>query len=143
MSARADGAATVAPASTTAPITRRDGRFIGKLCRMLRAMSPRLGVRALATVIALAGGCRDVDVDRMDGLARKACACKTAACADAVVHEVGAAPVAATRKTEALAKELLDCVARRHEEELPPDDASAAATAAAPGSAAGSSATDR
>jgi hypothetical protein len=97
---------------------------------MLRAMSSRLGAHAKASVIALAvlaGACQDPDVDRMTQLTHDACACKTSACADAVMHKVGDAPVAASRKTQALAREMLSCVAKRHDEDLPADDGSGSA----------------
>ena len=73
-------------------------------------------------VLAALCGCHDPEVDALDGIKDRVCACHTAECADLAVKDVARHDVASNRKTQRIAREMLACVARAHDEELPADD---------------------
>lgn len=103
--------------------------------------------------VALWGaGCRDKEVVALERIQGEVCACTTSACAEAALAGIPKADNSSTPKTQALARKILDCVARIYEAEKaskeapddepvtpPQDPLPGASGSSAPGSAASGS----
>ncbi len=105
----------------------------------------------ISIALALAG-CKDKEATKLAQVKSKVCACKDTKCAEAALKDLPSGPVKAGHKSQLLARDMQDCLAKLYEQERPqtgPDvntagsaDVSAPAGAAvsAPGSAAAASA---
>jgi hypothetical protein len=87
----------------------------------------RYAARVLARIAILVTlvACNDQDAERLTAIKSKVCACKTASCAEHEMKLVPEQPIKSTHRTQGIARELLDCVARLQEAERPstdPDD---------------------
>jgi hypothetical protein len=84
------------------------------------------------------GGCKDHDLERLEAVKRDVCACKDASCADQAMNRVPTAAIKSTPRTQALARDIMECRARIEAAERPNTDPDAEGSAAepAPGSAA-------
>jgi hypothetical protein len=108
---------------------------------------PAILVTLVACLAAcLAAGlvaCTDRGVERLTAIKRGVCACKDTGCADQAMSEVPKASIRSTPRTQAIARDIMDCRARLEAAERPstdPDaevdgDGSAAAAGSAPASA--------
>lgn len=92
----------------------------------------RVSTLLLPVVLALAGGCsKNATVERVKGLADRACACTDAACADAVEKEYldlvkeGQKRGSEDDRDEVAAaySRMRDCIASARTGEKPPDEA--------------------
>ena len=68
--------------------------------------------RLLVISIALAIGCRDEGLTRLDDLRTTVCKCKTAECADAALKLVPETKVKSNPRSQKIAREILDCTAK-------------------------------
>jgi hypothetical protein len=85
------------------------------------AAAVRSAVAILVTLVA-AGACRDPSVEQMTAIQRTVCACKTTSCAEQELKRVPSAAIHSTHRTQALARELLDCMVRLQAAERPSTD---------------------
>jgi hypothetical protein len=72
----------------------------------------------------------------MQTLRDAVCACKTSACAEAAMKAVERDKVGTNHRTQLLAQEMMECLAKRYEAERPSTDPDDADEPADPGSAA-------
>src|SRR3954447_1903385 len=68
------------------------------------------------------GGCTDRSVERLAAIKRDVCACKDSHCADQAMSDVPQAAIRSTPRTQAIAREILDCRARFEAAERPSTD---------------------
>ncbi len=82
---------------------------------MLAAM---FRVVALALLVA---GCADRDEAQLATIRSTVCACKTSACAELAMKEVPHDNVHPTRRTQAIARDMMGCLSKLYEAERPAD----------------------
>lgn len=75
--------------------------------------------RLLVISIALAIGCRDEGLARLADVRETVCACKDAACAEAAMKVVPATQVKSNARSQKVAREMLDCLAKLYAKERP------------------------
>jgi hypothetical protein len=92
-------------------------------------------VRSWFAILVTLSACHDPAIERLTAIRDTVCACKTAACAEQAMAEVAqlgrdapASPTAA-RRGQALARAMLDCLAKLHEADRPITDPDAEAPA--------------
>lgn len=84
--------------------------------------SPAILVTILvASAVALAA-CKDRAVERMEAVKREVCACKDAACADQAMNRVTAGSIKSNARTQALARDMVECRARLEAADRPNTD---------------------
>src|SRR3954454_6196052 len=83
---------------------------------MLRAVRIRLAI--LVMLVA----CTDHGVERLTEVKRDVCACKDTRCADRAMSEVPKASIRSTPRTQAIARDILECRARLEAAERPTTD---------------------
>jgi hypothetical protein len=89
------------------------------------AATVRIRLAILVTLAAWAGslgGCKDHDVDRLAAVKRDVCACKDARCADQAMTEVPKTAIRSTPRTQAIARDILECRARLEAADRPSTD---------------------
>ena len=85
-------------------------------------------VRRFVICVALAAGaCGDRGESQLARVRDAVCACKTASCADDAMKAVPQRDVPSNPRTQKIAREMLDCVARLHEQGRPTEDPDAPA----------------
>jgi hypothetical protein len=95
--------------------------------------------RWLVICVALAAGCRDPELTQLEQIKSEVCACKTASCGEEALKRVPQNEVASTHRSQTIAREMIDCLAKLYEAERPTNDPDAPApgpASAAPGSGA-------
>jgi hypothetical protein len=75
-------------------------------------------IAILVTLVA----CGDHDNERLTAIKSKVCACKTASCAEQEMKLVPEQSIKSTHRTQGIAREMMDCVARLQEAERPSTD---------------------
>lgn len=75
--------------------------------------------RLLVISIALAVGCRDQGVAQLETIRDEICACKTPACGDAAMKRVPDTKVKTTARSQKVAREMMDCLAKLYAAERP------------------------
>jgi hypothetical protein len=76
----------------------------------------------LGGVGALLAGCKDHDVERLAQIKRDVCDCKDARCAEQAMSEVPRTSIRSTARTQAIARDILDCRARLEAADRPSTD---------------------
>lgn len=94
---------------------------------------------ALVLSIALAIGCRDQQLARLEGIRDEVCACKTSACAETAMARVPQDKVEPTQRSQKVARTMLDCLARLYTSERPVTGPDTETEDSAPGDEAGDS----
>jgi hypothetical protein len=79
-------------------------------------------VTLVGSVVGSLVGCTDHSVERLAGIKRDVCACKDAHCADQAMSDVPKASIRSTPRTQAIAREMLDCRARFEAADRPSTD---------------------
>ncbi|HEY1550550.1 MAG TPA: hypothetical protein VGG28_22130 [Kofleriaceae bacterium] len=82
-------------------------------------------MRALILALVLAG-CGERQVDALTKVKQRVCACKTVACAETAMKDVPQQDVKSTHRSQGLARDMLDCLAKLYDAQRPstdPDDA--------------------
>jgi hypothetical protein len=105
------------------------------------AATVRIRRAILVTLVSCVAGCKDHDVERLTAIKRDVCACKDAHCADQAMSEVPKMSLRSTRRTQALARDILECRARLEAADRPsadPDAEAGGSTGSAAAPAAGS-----
>jgi hypothetical protein len=88
---------------------------------MLRAM------RAAVICIVLLAGCKDPEVEQLTKFKVELCACKQASCAEQVLARVPPGEPSSSRRAQAIAREMMTCVAELYAAERPVTDLDAPA----------------
>ncbi len=81
-------------------------------------------------VFALFASCRDPGITELEGVRDAVCACKTAACGQIAMKRIPTAEVPNNHRSQAIAREMMDCLAKLYDAERPatgPDDEALAA----------------
>lgn len=94
-------------------------------------------VRALLVILALGAGsgCKDDAIAALESTRNRVCECKDATCVNAAMDAMQDHPTKHQRKAEAVAREIMDCVARVYQQTdaaIDSPDAEAAAGDAGP-----------
>ncbi len=71
--------------------------------------------------VALASACSDSQEVRLEKVKDEVCACKTAGCAEKAMKSVPQQDVVSNHRTQQLARDMLDCLAKLYEAERPED----------------------
>lgn len=79
-------------------------------------------VRSWLAILVTLGACADSDTERLSAIKAKVCACTTASCAEQEMKAVPEQAIKSTHRTQGIARELLDCVARLQAAERPDTD---------------------
>jgi hypothetical protein len=95
------------------------------------AAAVRISLAILVTLV----GCKNHDVEQLDAVKAEVCACKTTSCADDAMNRIAKASIPSTLRTQATAREILECRAKLEAAERPTTDPDAEGSAAAAGSA--------
>jgi hypothetical protein len=80
------------------------------------------GWLAILVVVAWLVGCRNRDIERLTEIKDQVCACKTVSCAEEQIKAVPKSAIKSTHRTQAIARDMLGCLARLHEAERPITD---------------------
>ncbi|MBA3462168.1 MAG: hypothetical protein H0T46_19565 [Deltaproteobacteria bacterium] len=83
-------------------------------------------MRRFVISLALLAGCRDEGIVELQGIRDAVCACKDAKCGEEAMKRVANADVPNSRRSQLIAREMMDCLARLYEAERPetgPDEA--------------------
>jgi hypothetical protein len=81
-----------------------------------------LPVRWLLVIGIALGGCQDREAARLETVKNAVCACKTASCAELAMKDVPKDDTPPSRKSQKLAREMLDCLAKLYAAERPSTD---------------------
>jgi hypothetical protein len=76
-------------------------------------MTSRSGLAVLW--IACAIGCREDELSKLQAIRDEVCACKSVACGDAAMQRVPVIAGAGKRRSQVIARAMLDCLARLYE----------------------------
>jgi len=100
-------------------------------------------VRSWLAILVTLVACSESDTERLNAIREEMCACKTASCAEQAMSRVPRHTIKSTPRMQAIAREMVECMARLQAAERPstdPDaegnDRSGDGSAAAPGKAA-------
>jgi hypothetical protein len=80
-------------------------------------------LQRVIVVAFMVAACRESSVDRLTAIKTRVCACKTASCAETALREVPQQTIESNHRTQAIARDMLDCMARLYDGERPSDDA--------------------
>ena len=94
------------------------------------AATVRIRLAILVTLVACLGAClaaclaacTDPSVERLTDIKRGVCACKDTRCADQAMSEVPKAAIRSTPRTQAIARDIMECRARLEAAERPSTD---------------------
>jgi len=79
-------------------------------------------VRSLLAVLIALVSCNDHGAERLSKIRQKVCACKTASCAEQELKLVPQDTIQSTHRTQAIARDMLDCLAKLQASERPITD---------------------
>ena len=101
-------------------------------------------LRLFVIFVALAGSaCANSEIKKLQKTRDEVCACKSAKCAEAALDHVPKGDVESTPRAQAIAREMLDCLATLYKQDRPTQDPDAETTglgASDPGTSAPASA---
>ena len=89
-------------------------------------------VRKLLAILVTLVACTDPGVEQLGAVKRDVCACKDTSCADQAMTRVPGASLKPTPRTQALAKEIMDCRAKLEAAARPSTDPDAEGSAQPP-----------
>jgi hypothetical protein len=100
-------------------------------------------VRSLLAIIVTLVACNDHGAASLAKIRAQVCACKTASCAEQAMKLVPQETIESTHRTQGIARDMLDCLAKLQADERPITDPDAEGSGSATeGSGAGGSATE-
>ncbi len=79
-------------------------------------------VRSLLAILVTLVACKDHDVENLTAIKAKLCGCKTASCAEQALQLVPQRAIKSTHRTQTIARDMLDCVAKLQAAERPTTD---------------------
>ncbi len=83
-------------------------------------------MRWLLVISVALAACGDRDAARLAKVKDAVCTCKTSSCAELAMKDIPKDDVKATPKAQAIAREMMDCLAKLYEAERPSTDPDAA-----------------
>lgn len=89
-------------------------------------------MRSWLAILVTFAACHDRAVERLTAIKAEVCACKAASCAEQAMKQVPQATIKSTHRTQAIARDMLDCLAKLHAAERPSTDPDAEDPAAEP-----------
>jgi type IV pilus biogenesis protein CpaD/CtpE len=107
------------------PVLDSEARSNGVAWLTRYAAPVRCRFAILVVVLAWIAGCRNRDVERMTAIKDSVCACKSVSCAEQEMKAVSQSTIQSTHRTQAIARDVLACLAKLHAAERPstdPDD---------------------
>ena len=81
---------------------------------------------AMSVAIALAAGCRDREADQLAKIRDAVCKCSSASCGEAAMKAIPQDEHERSRRTQQVAREMLDCMAKLYDAGRPSTDPDAA-----------------
>jgi hypothetical protein len=82
----------------------------------------RTSYAILVTFGVLLGGCNDHGAAKLTKIKNKVCACASASCAEQALADVDKAGAVANHRTQAIARAMMDCLAKLEAAERPTTD---------------------
>ena len=79
-------------------------------------------MRWLLVISIALGACGDRQAARLEKIKDAVCACKTSSCAELALKDVPKNDVKATRRSQVIARAMLDCMSKLYEAERPSTD---------------------
>jgi hypothetical protein len=79
-------------------------------------------VRIWSAILVALVACTNHDVERLTDVKRDVCACKDTRCADQAMSRVAKASIKSTPRTQAIARDIMECRARLEAAERPSTD---------------------
>lgn len=79
-------------------------------------------MRWLLVISVALGGCRDRKAARLETIKEAVCACKTSSCAELALKDIPKDDTPPSRRSQQLAREMLDCLAKLYAAERPSTD---------------------
>jgi hypothetical protein len=79
-------------------------------------------VRIWLAILVTLAACKDHDLERLSHVRDDVCACKEASCADQAMARLDKLALASTPRSQAIAREIMECRARLEEAERPSTD---------------------
>jgi hypothetical protein len=79
-------------------------------------------VRCWPAILVTFAACKDPAIERLTAIRVDVCACKTASCAEQAMQRVSEATIKSTHRTQAIARDMLDCMAKLQAAERPTTD---------------------
>jgi len=79
-------------------------------------------VRWLLVICVALGGCRDREAQRLQTIKDAVCSCKTSSCAELALKDVPKDETPPSRKSQQLARDMLDCLSKLYAAERPATD---------------------
>lgn len=109
------------------------------------AATVRNRLAILVTLVVALVACQDRSIAQMAAIKGDVCECKTASCAEQAMKRVPSETIKSSPRTQALARDMIECLSKLQASERPSTDpdAEGSAAAPAPGSAAPTPATTR
>jgi hypothetical protein len=89
-------------------------------------------VRSWLAILVTLAACADPAIERLATIQKEVCACKTASCAEQAMTHVPQGTIKSTPRTQAIAREMRDCLAKLQAAERPVTDPDAEDSAAEP-----------
>lgn len=79
-------------------------------------------VRICLAILVTLAACKDHDVERLTAVKRDVCACKDPQCADQAMNGIERATIRSTPRTQALARDIIECRAKLEAADHPNTD---------------------
>lgn len=79
-------------------------------------------VRSWLAILVTLAACRDPVVERLAAIKAEVCACKTASCGEQAMKLVPQGTIKSTHRTQTIARDMLDCLAKLQAAERPTTD---------------------
>lgn len=79
-------------------------------------------MRWLLVISIALGGCRDREAARLQTIKDAVCACKTSSCAELALADVPKGDAPPSKRSQQLARDMLDCLAKLYAAERPSTD---------------------
>lgn len=79
-------------------------------------------VRSWLAILVTLAACNESDADRLHAIRDQMCACKTASCAEQAMSHVPKHTIPSTPRIRAIAREMVECMARLQSAERPSTD---------------------
>lgn len=89
-------------------------------------------MRSWLAILVTFAACRDPQIERLATIKAEICACKTASCAERAMKLVPQGTIKSTHRTQTIARDMLDCLAKLQAAERPTTDPDAEEPAAVP-----------
>lgn len=81
-----------------------------------------VAVRSCLAILVMLVACKDQDIERLTAIKDEMCVCKTASCAEQAMKRVPKDKIKSTPRTQAIAREMMGCLAKLQAAERPITD---------------------